>query len=74
MRRVQSDPSFNKPEVAKVPRPLSRRHVVASMIDLAMPRISSTVETVAKDVVAKVVGDAPQGEETLKAIRANLEK
>jgi hypothetical protein len=69
MRRVQSDPSFNKPEVAKVPRPLSRRHVVASMIDLAMPRIS-----VAKDAVAKVVGDAPQGEETLKTIRANLEK
>jgi hypothetical protein len=44
------------------------------MIDLAMPRISSTVETVAKDAVAKVVGDAPQGEETLKTIRANLEK
>ena len=78
MRRVQSDPTFNRyqqstePPPVKVtqPRPLSRRFVVASMIDLAMPRISASIET----VVTEAFDAAPKDPEGVRVIRANLEK
>ena len=82
MRRVQSDPTFNRyqqstePSPVKVtqPRPLSRRFVVASMIDLAMPRVSASIETAIQNVVTEAFDAAPKDPEGIRVIRANLEK
>ena len=82
MRRVQSDPTFNRyqqstePSPIKVtqPRPLSRRFVVASMIDLAMPRLSATIDTAIENVVTEAFAAAPKDPEGIRVIKANLEK
>jgi len=78
MKRVHSDPTFNRYSTATEPppkpRPLSRRFVVASMIDLAMPRLSASIDAAIENVVTEAFATAPKDPEGIRVIKANLEK